>query len=126
MANIDLCEQIRRRIENNSKFREYFKNARLNPDFVAIVEMTHVELAGGNTIVVAVRPAVDIETTHTAYTLAAVVVEANGESDIVVGQFLVEDVEHLKEGAVGRDVLDLIGLKATLGLGILLSPDMKC
>ena len=26
MANIDLCEQIKRRIENNSNFREYFKN----------------------------------------------------------------------------------------------------
>ena len=26
MANIELCEQIKRRIENNSNFREYFKN----------------------------------------------------------------------------------------------------
>ena len=26
MTNIDLCEQIQRRIENNSNFREYFKN----------------------------------------------------------------------------------------------------
>ena len=26
MANIDFCEQIKRRIENNSNFREYFKN----------------------------------------------------------------------------------------------------
>ena len=26
MANIELCEQIKRRIENNSNFREFFKN----------------------------------------------------------------------------------------------------
>ena len=99
---------------------------RLNPDFVAIIEMTHVELARRHAVVVAVRTTVDVETTHTANTLAAVVVETDRVSDMVVGQFLVEDVKHLEEGAVGRDVLDLVGLKTTFGLGILLSPDMKC
>ena len=33
MANIDFCEQIKRRIENNSNFGEYFKNDQ-NPTII--------------------------------------------------------------------------------------------
>lgn len=54
---------------------------RLDPDFVAVVETAHVQLTGGDTVVVAVRPAIDIETTHATDTLATVVVEANGMGD---------------------------------------------
>jgi hypothetical protein len=44
--------------------------------------------------------------------------------NVVVEQFLVENVEHLKEGALGGDVFDLIGLEMALGTGILLTPYM--
>lgn len=104
--------------------RECFGTPRLDPNFVAIVETTHMELAGGDAIVVTVRTTVDIKATHTANTLTTIVIEANGVSDMVIEQLLVEDVEHLQEGAVGSDIVDSIGLEATLGLGIFLTPDM--
>jgi hypothetical protein len=44
--------------------------------------------------------------------------------NVVVEQTLVQDVEHLQEGALSGDVLDLIGLEMALGTGILLTPYM--
>ena len=97
---------------------------RLNPDVVAIVEFAHVELTGGDAVVIAVRPTVDVESAHAANALAAVVVEANGMSNTVVDEPLIQDVEHLKERAVGRDVIQRISLEMTLSAGIFLSPNM--
>ena len=51
---------------------------RLNPNLVAIAELAHVQLAGGDAVVVTMRATVDIESTHAADALAAVVVEADG------------------------------------------------
>ena len=72
----------------------------LNPDVVAIAELAHVELAGGDAIVVAMGSTIDVEPAHAADALSAVVVEAHGMRDAVVDEPLVQDVEHLKEGAV--------------------------
>jgi len=70
---------------------------RFNPDVVAILELAHVELASGDAIVVAMRPTINIESTHAADAFAAIVVEANGMGYAVVDEPLVQDVEHLKE-----------------------------
>ena len=96
----------------------------LDPDVVAILELAHVELAGGDAVVVAMGSAVDVESAHAANALAAVVVEAHGMCDAVVDKPLVQDVEHLKEGTIRRDVVDGVGLEMTLGTGIFLSPNM--
>ena len=37
-------------------------------------------------------------------------------------QVIVQDIEHLEERGVGRDIIDLIGLECSLGLGVLLTP----
>ena len=96
----------------------------LNPDVITILELAHVELAGGNAIVVAMRAAVDIESAHAADALATVVVEAHGMGYAVVDELLIQDVKHLKERAVGRDAFQRIGLEMALGSGVLLTPNM--
>ena len=103
---------------------EGFGTPRFNPDVITILELAHVELAGGDAIVVAMWATVDIESAHATDTLATVVVEAHGMRDAVVDEPLVQDVKHLKEGTVGRDAIQRISLEMSLGTGVLLSPNM--
>ena len=103
---------------------ERFSTPWLNPNVIAIHELTHVELASGNAVVVAVRPAVDIQPAHATNALSAVVVEANRMRDAVVDESLVQDVEHLKKRAVRRDIINGISLEMAFGTGVLLSPNM--
>ena len=95
-----------------------------NPNVIAVFELPHVELAGGDTVVVAMGPAIDIKPAYAAEALSAVVVEAHGMRDVVVDEPLVQDVEHLKEGTIRRDVVDRVGLEMALGPGVLLTPNM--
>ena len=88
------------------------------------MEVAHVELAGGDAVVVAVGTAVDVEAAHAADALAAVVVEAHRVRYLVAHQLLVQLVEHLKERALVRDVVYLVGLEFAFGAGVLLAPDM--
>ena len=97
---------------------------RLDPNVISIMELAHVELTGGDAVVVAMRATVDIESAHAADALATVVVEAHGMGDVVTDKLLVQDVKHLKEGAFGRDAFQRIGLEMALGAGVLLSPNM--
>ena len=97
---------------------------RLNPDLIAIMELAHMELARGDTIVVAVGTAIDVEAAHAADTFTAVVVETDGMGYAVVDELLVEDVEHLKERAFRRNVIEMVGLEMAFGAGIFLTPDM--
>ncbi|GAA3420898.1 hypothetical protein GCM10018952_65740 [Streptosporangium vulgare] len=72
---------------------------RLDGDDRVVLEVTHVQLAGGGRHLLAVRDTVDDHAAHAADALAAVVVEG----DRVVAlqdEPLVEDVEHLQEGHV--------------------------
>ena len=105
---------------------EGFGAPRLDPYLVAVVELAHVELTGGDAVVVAVGTAVDVESAHAADAFAAVVVEADGVGYVVVDELFVEDVEHLEERTLRRYVADLVGLEATFCLGVLLTPYMKC
>ena len=63
-----------------------------NPNVVAVVELAHVQLAGGDAIVVAVRPTVDIEPAHAADTFTTVVVETNGMGDPINDKPLIQDI----------------------------------
>ena len=88
------------------------------------MELAHVELAGGDTVVVAVGTAIDVEAAHAADAFAAVVVETDRMGDAVVDKLFVEDVEHLKERTIGRYVVEMVCLEMAFGAGILLPPDM--
>ena len=104
--------------------REGFGTPRFNPNVIAVLELPHVKLAGGDAIVVAMGTTVDIESAHAADAFAAVVVEAYGMRDVVVDEPFVQDVEHLKERTVRRDVVDGVGLEMAFGTCVLLSPNM--
>ena len=107
-----------------SNDREGFGAPGLNPNVIAVVELAHVELAGGDAVVIAMWSTVDIQSAHTADALAAVVVETHRVRNAVVDESLVQDVEHLKEGTVGGDTIQRIGLEMALGASVLLSPNM--
>ena len=104
--------------------REGLGTPGLDPDVVAILEFPHVELAGGDAVIVAMRTTVDIKPAHAADAFATVVVEAHGMRNAVVDESLVQDVEHLKEATIRRDVVDGVGLEMALGTGVLLAPNM--
>ena len=96
----------------------------LHGDGVAIVELTHIELAGGCAALgLAVRCAVDIERAHTADTLAAVVVE---DERLLAGcdELFVHDVEGLEEGGVIGNVLQLVRVEVALLLRAVLFPEL--
>ena len=61
----------------------------LDPDVVAILELPHMKLAGGDAVVVAVGTTVDVESAHAADAFAAVVVETDWVRDAVVDKPLV-------------------------------------
>ncbi len=77
--------------------REGFGTPRLYPYLVAVLEFAHVELACGDTVVVAVGTTVDVESAHSADAFATVVVETDWVGDVVIYELFIEDVEHLKE-----------------------------
>src|SRR5204863_6519215 len=72
---------------------------RLQIQLVAIFEMPHMQLANRGFPLRAMGDSVDHESTGTAYTFAAVVVERNGVFTLG-GKILVEHVEHFKKGHV--------------------------
>ena len=97
----------------------------LHGDGVAILELTHVELAGGSAAFgLAVGRAVDVEGAHTADTLAAVVVE---DERLLAGsdELLVHDVEGLEEGGVIGNVLQLVRVEVALLLRAVLFPELN-
>ena len=70
------------------------------------------------------RMAVDIERTHTADTLAAIVVECDGLLSFLY-EGLVEDIECLKEGGVGSSLDVVVSHESTIGLCISLTPNAE-
>ena len=115
------CGAVHHKVLND---REGLGAPWLNPNVVTVLELPHVELAGGDAVVIAVGTTVDIEPAHAANAFATVVVEAHGMGDVVVDEPFVQDVEHLKEGTIRRDVVDGVGLEMALGAGVLLTPNM--
>ena len=102
----------------------------------AILEVTHKQLAGSHVIVRTVGTAIDIQATCTADTFTAIVVERHGTGTLAAAlygngivpfanQLLVQDVQHLEERSVLFDSGDVIGLKMTLLLGVLLTPYLQ-
>jgi hypothetical protein len=72
----------------------------------------------------AVGDAVDDHRAHAADAFAAVVIEGDGLL-AAVDEVVVEDVEHLQEGGVLADALDLVLDHLARGARALLAPDME-
>ncbi len=103
---------------------EGFGAPRFEDKGVAVFETAEVKLAGGGATVGAVGHAVDHDTAGSADPFAAIVFKGDGffaSGD----QFIVERVEHLKDGHIGAEVLGLVGFEATFGVAIGLSPDIE-
>lgn len=96
----------------------------LDGDDVAVVELAHVQLAGGYALDGTVGMAVDVEGAHAADALAAVVVEDDGFL-AALDQQLVEHVEHLEEGLVGRDAVEVVFDELTRFFGTALTPNLQ-
>ena len=116
--------------------RETGASERLNGDGSAILEVTHEELTGGDMIVRTVRAAVNEQRACTADTLAAIVVERNRTAALAASvngyrivtltdQLLIEDVKHFEERGILLYSGNMISLKMTLFLGVLLTPYLK-
>ena len=87
--------------------RERRRAPRLDPDLVVVLVEPHVELARRGALVAAVRTAVDHQRAHAADAFAAIVIERD-RLFALRDQLLVEDVEHLEERRVRRNLLDLV------------------
>ena len=95
----------------------------LDGDRVAVLEAAHVELAGGGGPARAVGRAVDDHAAGAADAFAAVVVEGD-RLLALADEALVDDVEHLQERHVRRDVGRVVGDEPPLALAVLLPPDV--
>ncbi len=95
-----------------------------DPDGIAVLEMAHVELAGGRAGKGAVGFAVDDHATGAADAFAAIVVEGDGVFFLSYEAF-VEDVEHFEEGHVLVGI-DFVGFEVSFILCVFLSPDFEC
>ena len=70
---------------------------RLHGNRIAVLELTHIELAGGGTAFgLAVGRTVDIQRTHTADAFAAIVVEYERLLALLY-QLFIQNVQHLQE-----------------------------
>jgi hypothetical protein len=70
------------------------------------------------------RLAVDHHATHSTNPLPAIMIEGN-RILALTDQTLVENVEHLEKRHLVRDVVHLIGLKASRRIGIRLPPNLE-
>lgn len=103
--------------------RESPRTVRLYRNRVAVLESTHVQLAGrGAVLVRAVGHAVDDDTAHPADTLTAVRIEGNWFLTLSE-QLLVEDIQHFQEGSVLGYVGKVIFMERALVGRALLTPN---
>ncbi len=86
--------------------------------------MAHVELADGAAFLMAVGDPVDDEAAGTAYAFTTIMFECDRVL-VLVDEILIENIEHFEKRHMGADIVELIGRKAALVLGILLPPYMQ-
>ncbi len=116
--------------------RETSTSERLDSNGSTIFEVTHEKLASGDMIVRTVRAAVNEQRASTADTLTTVVVERHRTAALAASvngywivtltdQLLIEDVKHFEERGILLYSGNMISLKMTLFLGVLLTPYLK-
>lgn len=90
-------------------------------DGVAVVELAHVQLAGGDALYGAVGVSVDVERAHAADAFAAVRVKHYGFLALF-DELLVEHVKGFEEAGAGGYVIEMIGDKLSFLLRTTLTP----
>ena len=93
-------------------------------DCIAILELTHVELAGGYALHRTVGVTVDVERAHAADTFTAVVIEYHGLFTFFY-ELLVEHVEHFKEAAAGGNIVEVVVDELSFLFGTTLTPNFQ-
>ena len=101
------------------------RTPRLDGDDIAVLETAHVDLACGGTRGRAMGMTIDIERAHAADAFAAVVVEDYGFL-AAIDEHLVQDVKHLEERGVARDVFHVVALELAFLLRTTLTPHLQC
>lgn len=92
-------------------------------DRITILELAHVQLAGGDPSTWSVRFAVDEQTARTADTLAAVVIESD-RFFILANEVVVQHIQHFQERHVLRYVVHGYVFIAPVSFA-LLAPDLQ-
>ena len=110
MENLVVSTAVYDKVFDNG---ECSRTPRLDDDCLAILELTHINLAGSNALLRTVSMTVDVQRTHTADTLAAIVVECNRLLAFVY-EVVVENVQHFEERCIGRNVLNLVLFELSL------------
>ena len=105
-------------------YGEGSRTPRFDSDGIAVVELAHVELAGGDALHGAVGMAVDVERAHAADAFAAVVVKYDGFFAFLY-KLLVEHVEHLEEARAGRNVVERVIDELSFLFGTTLTPNFQ-
>lgn len=95
----------------------------LYPEFLAVSEVSHVELAGGGGALGTVGHAIDDHSAGSADALPAVVLKCDGVL-ARFDKFFINHVQHFQKRHVFVDVVGLIGLKASRLIGARLTPDV--
>ena len=96
-----------------------------NPDRISIAEFPHVNLAGRDPLLSAVRDTIDGQGTHSTDPFAAIMIEVDWFSP-VVDDPCIHDIEHLQEGGRFWDVFRFVGLDTTRVVFVGLTPDFEC
>jgi len=96
----------------------------LHINFIAVVEVAHVQLAGGDAFVSAMWLAINHHRAHATNAFAAVVIKGNGLL-AVVGQVFIEDVHHFQKGHMRADIAECIFLHFTGLLRSSLTPNVQ-
>ena len=106
-----------------AQHREGTGAPRLNDDFVAILEVAHMQLARRGTRLGPMCLAVDHQRAHATDAFTAVVVESDGLFALA-DEVFVHEVEHLQEALLRGDFLGLVGLEVAIA-GRLLPPYLQ-
>src|SRR5271157_2280577 len=104
--------------------REGARAPRFQVQFVAVLEVAHVELAQGGAGQRAVRHAIHHAAAHATDALAAIVIECHGLF-VSREQVFVEHVEHFEERHVLAHVGDFVAHHAALVVRVALTPDVE-
>lgn len=91
----------------------------------AILKVTHIELAGGDSLAFAMRPSINEQTASTAYSLATIVVEEDRVAAFQNDTF-VQHIKHFEKRHIRLDVSQFVFHQLAFGQSVGLSPDFQC
>ena len=107
-----------------SNDRNRFCPPRFDGDALAVMESSHVKLAGRDALQWTVCASINIERARTADPFTAIMVECDGIIPFA-DEFEIQQVEHFEERHVGRNVGQDIVDEPPFGIAVTLPPDLQ-